>query len=136
MILADTSAWAELFRRTGSPVHTHLASILGSRDTSATVAITEPVVFELLAGRATSPELVEVRRRLLALRILNVGGLDTWELAAAIARTCRSHGHTIGSQMDCLIAAVAIRENVPVLAADRDFDVIAHHTALQLEAVT
>jgi predicted nucleic acid-binding protein len=135
MILADTSAWAELFRRTGSPVHTHLASLLGGPDASLTVATTEPVVFELLAGRSSSPELAEVRRRLLALRILHVGELDTWELAAAIARACRSQGHTIGSQMDCLIAAVAIREDVPVLAADSDFDVIARHTALQLESV-
>jgi predicted nucleic acid-binding protein len=133
MILADTSAWAELFRRTGSPVHAHLASLLGGVDTPVAVATTEPVVFELLAGRSASPELAEIRRRLLALRILHVGELDTWELAAAIARTCRSRGDMIGSQMDCLIAAVAIREDVPVLAADRDFDVIARHTDLRIE---
>jgi len=31
-----------------------------------------------------------------------------------------------------LIAAVAIREELPLLHQDRDFDAIAHHTALEL----
>ncbi|MGZ5294241.1 MAG: PIN domain-containing protein [Actinomycetota bacterium] len=35
--------------------------------------------------------------------------------------------------MDCLIAAVAIREGATVLHADRDFDVIARHTDLRIE---
>ena len=34
--------------------------------------------------------------------------------------------------MDCLIAAVAIRESASVLHNDRDFDVIAQHTELQI----
>ena len=34
--------------------------------------------------------------------------------------------------MDCLIAAVAIRERAHVLHRDRDFDVIARHTDLRL----
>ncbi len=37
--------------------------------------------------------------------------------------------------MDCLIAAVAIREGASVLHRDRDFDVIARHTELQIHAV-
>ena len=32
----------------------------------------------------------------------------------------------------CLVAAVAIREEVPVLHADRDFDLIAEHTSLRV----
>jgi predicted nucleic acid-binding protein len=33
---------------------------------------------------------------------------------------------------DCLIAAVAIRNDVPVLHNDADFDTLARHTALQI----
>jgi len=34
---------------------------------------------------------------------------------------------------DCLIAVVALRESLPVLHADRDFDVLARHTSLRAE---
>jgi predicted nucleic acid-binding protein len=34
--------------------------------------------------------------------------------------------------IDCLIAAVAIRADAPVLHADTDFDVLARHTRLRL----
>jgi predicted nucleic acid-binding protein len=135
MILVDTSAWAEFYRRTGSPVHGTVASLLRGQRVPTNVATTEPVVMELLAGRQPSPELAEVRRRLLSLRMLHVEGLDTWELGAAVARACRARGETIGSQMDCLIAAVAIQQGASVLHADRDFDVIARHTPLRIEPV-
>ena len=59
-------------------------------------------------------------------------GLSDYEHAAEIQRICRSQGDTIRSLIDCLIAAVAIREDLPVLSADRDFEVIAKHTSLQL----
>jgi hypothetical protein len=135
MILVDTSAWAEFYRGTGSPVHKAVRALLGGRQIRTRIATTEPVVFELLAGRRARRELAEVRRRLFALRMLHVGELDTWELAAAVARACRSKGETIGSHMDCLIAAVAIREGASILHADRDFDVIARHTPLRVEPV-
>jgi predicted nucleic acid-binding protein len=67
--------------------------------------------------------------------MLRVGGLDTNERAADIARACRLHGETIRRGLDCLVAAVAIREGVTVLHADRDFDAIARHTALRVEPI-
>jgi predicted nucleic acid-binding protein len=33
---------------------------------------------------------------------------------------------------DCLIAAVAMRADLPVLHADKDFDALAEHTALRV----
>jgi len=35
--------------------------------------------------------------------------------------------------IDCLIAAIAIRHDVPVLHADNDFDAIARHTPLKVD---
>lgn len=99
------------------------------------VAVTEPVVMELLAGVRSRHDLVNTRRLLLNLRMLRVGGLDTYERAAAIARLCRAQGDTIRQNLDCLIAAVAIREGVSILHADRDFDVIARHTELRVDPV-
>jgi predicted nucleic acid-binding protein len=128
-ILPDTSAWGELYRQTGSHVHLAMIGLLGDR---ARLAITEPVVMELLSARRPIRQLASVRRRLLSLTMLRVGGLETYERAAAIQRACRAQGETIRSSIDCLIATVAIREGATVLAADRDFDVIARHTDLRL----
>jgi len=88
---------------------------------------------ELLAGARSRRDLIETRGVLLSLRMLRVGGLDTYERAADIARVCRLHGETVRRGLDCLVAAVAIREGASVLHADRDFDVIARHTPLRLE---
>lgn len=41
-------------------------------------------------------------------------------------------GKTVRQQIDCLIAAVAIRAAAPVLHRDRSFDVLARHTELQI----
>ena len=132
MILPDTSAWVEVRRATEGPLDVTLTGLL---EDGADVAVTEPVVMELLAGARSRRDLVETRELLLNLPMLRVGGLDTYERAADIARICRLHGETIRRGFDCLVAAVAIREGVSVLHADRDFDAIARHTELRVEPV-
>ncbi len=54
------------------------------------------------------------------------------EQAATLHRACRRAGETPRSLNDCLIAAVALRHDVPVLHRDRDFTVLAQHTDLRL----
>ena len=60
-------------------------------------------------------------------------GLADFESAAELYRLCRSRGATVRKLMDCLIAAVAIREKVTVLHNDRDYEVLARHTRLRTE---
>lgn len=121
MTLVDTSAWVELLRNTGSAAHLVLRDLL-AREQAAT---TEPVVMEILAGARDEAHDRRLRSALALAILIPVGGLDTWERAAAISRVCRDAGATIASRLDCLLAAVAIREDVPILHADRDFDRIA-----------
>ena len=59
---------------------------------------------------------------------------DDWATAALLYRMCRVNGATIRSMVDCLIAAVAVRHDVPILAKDRDFEALAAHTPLRLAA--
>jgi predicted nucleic acid-binding protein len=53
--------------------------------------------------------------------------------AATLLRSARSTGRTPRSLLDCLIAAVAIRHDLPLLAADRDFEAIAAVSSLRLD---
>ena len=130
MILVDTSAWIELLRASGHPAHVTLRHHLQRR---SPIATTEPIIMELLAGTRSRREHLRLRARLVALPRLTVRGLADFESAAELYRACRSKGATIRRLMDCLIAAVAIRENATVLHNDRDFEVLARHTRLRTE---
>ena len=55
-----------------------------------------------------------------------------YEAAAAIYRACRRAGYVVATQLDCVIAAVAMRTELPLLHADSDFDAIARHTSLEV----
>lgn len=131
MTLADTSAWVEFARRTGSDANKLVREAIHDR----TIVTTEVVVMELLAGAADHAHQRNLRGMLAGARFVAVGGLGTWERAAAIYRGCRRGGFTPHSQLECLIAAIAIREEVAVVHADRDFDGIARHTPLRIASV-
>ena len=132
MILPDTSAWVEELRKTGSSVHLSLRRHL---NTGSEIAVTEPVIMELLAGARSKHELRATRKRMMAFPMLRVDNLVTYERAAVIWRLCRAAGEPVRNTMDCLIAAVAIRESASILHADRDFDVMARHAGLRVEPV-
>lgn len=131
VIVADTSAWVEFFRRSGHPVASALRSLI---ERGAQVAITEVILMELLAGTAAT-ETPRIRARLIAFPILRLEALDDYEQAALIYRRCRDSGHTLRSQQDCLVAVPAIRHGASLLHNDQDFDVIARHTELKLHVL-
>jgi predicted nucleic acid-binding protein len=130
MILVDTSAWIELLRATGHPAHLTLKHHLERR---APIATTEPVIMELLAGARSRGEGSRLRASLLALPCLTVRGPGDFEAAAALYRVCRGQGATVRKLIDCLIAAVAVRESATLLHNDRDFELLAQHTRLRTE---
>jgi predicted nucleic acid-binding protein len=126
VILADTSAWIDYLRHTGGSADRAMESLRAHE-----VSITEPVLMELLAGAPTESDAARLHEDLVRVETLRVAPTD-YEAAAGIYRVLRRAGRTMRSQLDCLIAAVAIRNRVPVLHNDADFDFIARHTALEI----
>ena len=126
MILVDTSAWVEFLRDTGSPVCTRVDELLDGE-----IATCDPIRMEVLAGARDESHLNDLRRLLARASVIELVSGD-YEDAAALYRTCRRRGETVRKLIDCLIGAVAVRADVPVLQADSDFDVLARHTALRL----
>jgi predicted nucleic acid-binding protein len=124
VILIDSSAWIEFLRDTGSMVCLRVDELLGSD-----IALCEPVWMEILAGARDDRHLGDLRRLLARAALLTTESID-FEQAAALYRACRRQGETPRKMIDCLIAAIAIRADVPVLHADEDFEVLARHTAL------
>jgi hypothetical protein len=128
-VIVDTSAWVEYLRGTGSPAHLRLRHAVES---GAPLATPAPVLMELLAGCVTEESASAIQRLLARFELLPVEGLADFEDAALIQRLCRRGGETVRSMIDCLIAAVALREGRPLLARDRDFAVIARWVDLEL----
>lgn len=124
MILVDTSVWIELLNgRLGSKV---------SQEELLNFATCGPVVQEVLQGLRQDPASEAFREGLLALPILSDPLPSAAFLSAAeIYRLGRAKGYTIRSSTDCLIAAIAIDNRVPVWHKDRDFESIARYTSLR-----
>ena len=129
MILIDTSAWVEFLRDTGSPICQRVDDLL-----AAEIATCDAVRMELLAGARNEQHLQQLRRLLARASILPTESVD-YDAAAALYRTCRQRGQTVRKLIVCLIGAVAIRGAVPILHRNADFDILAQHTALQVDAV-
>ena len=125
MILIDTSAWVEFLRGTGSPVCDRVETLL-----DADMATCHPVRMEVLAGARDEYHL-ERLRRLLARAVMVPTEPADYDEAAALFRRCRRQGETVRRLIDCLIAAVAIRADTPILHHDADYDALIRHTALR-----
>lgn len=129
MILVDTSAWVEFLRATESAVHRQLRQAL---EDEAELLCTDVIVMELLAGARDDEDRDRLRRLVYGLEFVAVDGPADYERAAELYRLCRRGGETPRKLSDCLIAAVAIRVEAELLAADADFEAIGRHTVLRL----
>jgi len=130
VIVVDTSAWVEFLRGTGSSVDLAVTSLVDTGD----VLVPDVVLMELLAGAGTEERAAELARllaRFLPAATLSPGDHD---VAALLYRRARRSGATVRSLVDCLIAAVALRLGAAVVARDRDFDVLAQVSELQVLA--
>ncbi len=126
MILVDTSAWIEFLRDTSSPVCDRV-----QRELSLDIAITDSILMEVLAGARDDLHLLQLRRLLARGARLSTQPAD-FEQAAVLYRQCRKNGETVRKLVDCLIAAISIRNTIPLLHQDQDFEVLARHTLLEL----
>ena len=127
MILVDTSAWVEFLRDTGSPVCFRVDDLLDDE-----IATCDPIRMEVLAGARDESHLNNLRRLLARASSMAAEPAD-YEAAAALYRTCRREGETVRKLIDCLIAAIAIRVEIPLSQADSDYALLARHTALRLD---
>ncbi len=124
MILVDTSIWIGLLAGGRPKV---------AEDDLVNFATCGPVVQELLQGLKPSPPSDAFRQLLLAVPVLSDPiPLNLYLAAADIYRLGRRKGVTIRSSIDCLIAAIAMENRVPVWHRDRDFSAIAAYTALEI----
>jgi len=128
MILADTSAWIEYDRATGSSVDRRIATLISAE---GPLAVTEPVVMEVLAGARSDEREGDLRRLLLRFDLLHFESASDFDAAALIYRRCRRVGITPRGMLDCMIAAVAWRRGATLLSHDVDLDHVAQVVGIE-----
>jgi len=130
VILADTSAWMEYDRATGSAVDQRLTNLI---ETGGPLAVTEPVVMEVLAGVRDQGWEVALRRLMLRFELLRFNPVVDFDAAALTYRRCRRAGVTPRGMVDCMIAAVAFRRGATLLARDADLERVATVIGVDLD---
>jgi len=130
MILADTSAWVEYDRATGTAVDLRMTELISTEEP---LAVSEPVMMEVLAGARTPAREHELRRLLLRFPLLPFDPVSDFDAATTIYRRCREVGITPRGLLDCMIAAVAWRCGASLLAHDVDVDRVAGVIGIEVD---
>lgn len=128
MILVDTTVWVDFFANRATPQVTALINQIENNNELCLCGI---VLTEILQGIKNSNEYHRVQEILNSLLFIDMTK-DTFVLSAEIYRKLRAKGITIRKTMDCMIAAIAIENKIPLLHNDRDFDSIEKHLGLKV----
>jgi len=130
VILADTSAWVEYDRASGSAVDRCVRSLIASE---GPLCVTQPVVMEVLAGARDDQREDDLRRLLLRFPLLTFEAVADFDAATLIYRRCRRAGVIPRGMIDCMIAAVAWRHSATLLSYDVDLDRVAQVVGIALD---
>jgi len=130
VILADTSAWVEYDRATGSAVDRRVTELI---EMEGPLAVTEPVIMEMMAGARSDEQEAALGRLLLRFDLLGFDAIADFGAAVGIYRRCRQSGVTPRGMVDCMIAAVASRSGAILLACDSDMARIARVVGIEMD---
>lgn len=130
MILADTSAWVEYDRATESAVDLRLTELIAE---GSQLAVTEPVITEILIGARSDAQEAELLSLLLRFQLVPFQPQADFLGAVQIYRRCRASGITPRGTVDCMIASIARRTGASLLSHDADLARIAQVIDLPLD---
>lgn len=127
MVMADTTVWIDFFSGK-SPKHVMiLENLIEDRED---ICICGIILTEILQGIREDAAYRKTKQLLGNLVFLPMQ-YSSFVLAAEIYRKLRRKGITIRKTMDCMIAAVALEHDVPLVHNDRDFIPIEKHFGLR-----
>ena len=131
-MLVDTSVWIDFFNGYGSPESDRLAQAITDAEP---IAIPGLVWTEILLGFRRDADADRITSLLEAFEPIKEPSRADYIEAARIYRVCRSHGYTVRSTIDCVLAQLCLRDDRALLSKDRDFQAIAACFPLRLVSV-
>ncbi len=121
--LVDTSVWVDFLRGDPSPQAAALEDLLAG---DVAVGIAPIILQEILQGAESRTRFDTWRRYFDGLWCyVPAHPVETHVAAARLYQSCRRAGKTPRSSNDCLIAQIAIENDLVLLHDDRDFEAIA-----------
>ena len=126
MILVDSSSWIHFFNQTDLTAHDLISELIRLDQ----VATCGPVIMEVMSGCQKDAEAKSLREHLNLIPFLVLDKNDFYE-AAAIRARLRSKGIRVKT-VDTLIAYLSLREKIPLLHHDADYNRIARHLPLKI----
>ncbi len=131
MLLVDTTVWIDFFASRPRP---HVKLLEDSLRRDEDICTCGVILTEVLQGIRNDREYGKTKNYFNSLLFLQMT-LKTFIASADIYRRLRQKGITIRKPVDCMIAAVAIENEVPLLHSDKDFDPIEKHCGLKTSAI-
>jgi hypothetical protein len=128
VVVVDTSVWVDYLNGADTAQAARLDQLLGER----LVVVGDLVLAELMQGFASEDEAALVRRNLEPLPFAEMVGRENALAAAANFRELRRRGATVRKTIDVLIGTFCLENDLELLHADRDFDVMAEHLGLRV----
>ena len=128
MVLVDTTVWIDFFSARSLPHVEVFENLISDR---ADICICGIILTEVLQGirkDAVYENTRELFKKLIFLPML----YSTFLKAAEIYRSLRQQGITVRKPVDCMIASVAIENEIPVLHNDKDFKPIELFCGLKI----
>ena len=128
MVLVDTTVWIDFFADRSEP---HVAVLQELIEKEEDLCVCGVILAEVLQGIRSDEDFIKTKDYLGDLIFLPMGK-TTFVGAAELYRSLRKMGVTIRKPVDCMIASVAIEQDIRLLHNDRDFDHIAEHSKLRV----
>ena len=125
MLLVDTSVWVEIFRR---PARLTLADVADLDE----IVTCLPIVQEVLQGFRDERAYRVASEAFMSFAVVDSPlPADRFVDAANLDRSARRAGFTVRSSTDCLIAASALRHQLPIVHRARDYAMLARVSPLR-----
>ena len=128
MILVDTTVWIDFFAARSLPHVVALETLIENREN---ICICGIILAEVLQGIRQDTEFRKTRDLFNSLIFLPMP-YTVFLRSAEIYRKLRKKGITIRKPLDCMIASVAIENDMPLLHNDKDFQPIEKRCGLKV----
>ena len=118
MIFVDSSVWIDYFNGTTNTQTDYLDSLLGKEP----IGLGDLVLIEVLQGFRRDRDYRIAREMLTSLKVFTLGGQEIALQSARNFRLLRKKGVTVRKTIDVLIATFCIKNDLPLLHSDKDFE--------------
>jgi predicted nucleic acid-binding protein len=120
VLVVDSSVWIDFFNGFDAPSADLLAHLLDHGEVR--IVVPDLVLFEVLRGFRYERDLRAARQLMQGLAVESSMDPGLAVAAAEHYRSLRTHGHTVRSAIDVLVASFCIERDYALLHDDRDFD--------------